>query len=109
MESQKIIGSKMSIITTAQIRYEGIITELDPVNKSMRLIRVKGFGSEGRRGGVNEVQAPDNEIEEVTFKVDHLKDFKILEKPNPILIDPAIISASDKASAAEGGVEHAYA
>ncbi len=28
------------------------------------------------------------------FKIEHIKDFKILEKPNPILIDDAIISTS---------------
>lgn len=54
------------------------------------------MGSEGRRGGTNEIQGTDNVIEEVIFKVDHIKDFKIIEKPNPTLIDPAIISISSQ-------------
>lgn len=68
---------------------------MDPVNKAMTLINVKSFGTEGRRGGVNEIAAADTEIMEARFKVDHIKDFKIIEKPNPVLLDPAIISSSN--------------
>lgn len=59
----------------------------------MTLINVKSYGSEGRRGGVNEIPPADAEISEARFKVDHIKDFKIIEKPNPTLLDPAIISS----------------
>lgn len=62
----------------------------------MTLINVKSFGSEGRRGGTNEIPPTDNEIAEARFKVDHIKDFKIVEKPNPTLLDPAIISTSNE-------------
>lgn len=61
----------------------------------MRLINVKSFGSEGRRNGTNEIPAQENEIPEALFKVDHIKDFKIIEKPNTVLLDPAIISTSN--------------
>jgi hypothetical protein len=54
------------------------------------------MGTEGRRGGQNEILGNDNEIEEVTFKVDLIKDFKIIEKPNAQLVDPAIISMGKK-------------
>lgn len=60
----------------------------------MTLVNVKSFGTEGRRGGQHEVKGTDNEIQEVVFKVDHIKDFKILERANTTLIDPAIISSS---------------
>jgi hypothetical protein len=78
-----------------QARYEGILSEVDTVAKTMRLKNVKNCGTEGRRGGgSNEIQASEQEIQEVLFKIEHIKDFKILEKPNPILIDDAIISTS---------------
>ena len=77
-----------------QIRYEGILSAVDPVNKSMTLVGVRSFGSEGRRNGVNEVPITENDIKEVQFKIEHIKDFRIVEKPNTILIDPAIISSS---------------
>ena len=60
----------------------------------MTVIGVRSFGTENRRGGINEIQATEQEIAEVLFKVDHIKDFKILEKPNTTLLDPAIISTS---------------
>ena len=94
LQSTQLLGSKLSIITTVQIRYEGILSAVDPVNKSMTLVQVKQFGSEGRRNGVNEIPASDTDINEVTFKIEHIKDFRIVEKPNTILVDPAIISSS---------------
>ena len=97
LQSSSILGSKLQIITTAQVRYEGILTQVDPINKAMTLIMVKSYGSEGRRGGVNEILPTDNDIAEVLFKVDHIKDFKIIEKPNTTLLDPAIIQASNQA------------
>ena len=68
---------------------------MDPVNKAMTLIKVKSMGTEGRRNGVNEILGNDNEINEVIFKVDLIKDFKIIEKPNTNLVDPAIISINE--------------
>lgn len=68
---------------------------MDPVNKAMTLVQVRSLGSEGRRNGQNEVPPSENEIAEVTFKIEHIKDFKIMEKPNTMLIDPAIISTSN--------------
>ena len=62
----------------------------------MTLINVRSFGSEGRRGGATEIPESESEIPEARFKVDHIKDFKIIEKPNPALLDPAIISTSNK-------------
>jgi protein LSM14 len=78
------------------VRYEGVLSEVDPVNKAMTLINVKSFGTEGRRNGVNEIAPADAEIQEARFKVDHIKDFRIIEKPNPVLLDPAIISSSNE-------------
>jgi protein LSM14 len=52
------------------VRYEGVLKEVDPVKKSMTLINVTSFGTEGRRNGVNEIPVLENEIEGVQFKVD---------------------------------------
>ena len=56
------MGSKISLITNALVRYEGILSEVDPIKKSMTLINVKSFGTEGRRNGVNEIPIIDSEI-----------------------------------------------
>jgi protein LSM14 len=83
------------------VRYEGILEAVDLVSKSMTLANVHSCGTEGRRNGENEIQAtPENVIDEVIFRVDHIKDFKIIEKPPaPVVsmvtpqVDPAIISS----------------
>lgn len=94
MQSSNILGSKISLITNALVRYEGVLSEVDPTKKSMTLINVKSFGTEGRRQNVNEIPAVDSEIPEVQFKVDQIKDFKIVSKPDITLLDPAIINVS---------------
>lgn len=94
MQSQNILGSKLSIVTTAFVRYEGILREVDPINKAMTLINIRCFGTEGRRGGDNEIAPSTTDIGEARFKVDHIKDFKIIGKPEPMLLDPAIISST---------------
>ena len=77
------------------MRYEGILTSVDPINKAMTLIKVHSLGTEGRRNGINEILGNDSEINEVTFKVDLIKDFRIIEKPNTNQVDPAIISINN--------------
>ena len=62
----------------------------------MTLMNVASFGSEGRRQGNNEIVPSESEISEVVFKIEHIKDFKIMEKPNTMLVDPAIISVTEK-------------
>lgn len=101
LNSQSLLGSRLSIISTVQARYEGILSEVDPVAKTMRLKNVKNCGTEGRRAGVNEIQASEMEIQEVLFKIEHIKDFKILERPNTILLDPAIVSTSNTSTEAQ--------
>ena len=67
----------------------------------MSLKDVKSFGTEGRRDGTNEIPAHENVIESVIFKVGHIKDFKIIKRPENKEKeakglqeqDPAIVSA----------------
>jgi protein LSM14 len=96
LQSGSILGSKISLITNALVRYEGILSEVDPIKKSMTLISVRSFGTEGRRNGVNEINMIDSEIPQVQFKVDQIKDFKIISKPDLTLLDPAILSTSSE-------------
>ena len=47
----------------------------------MNLQNVRSFGTEGRRDGKNEIAAHENTIPSVVFKVDHVKDFQIIKRP----------------------------
>ena len=45
----------ISLITNAQVRYEGILIEINRAERSMNLQNVRSFGTEGRRDGKNEI------------------------------------------------------
>jgi protein LSM14 len=102
-QEDKLVGSLIELITNAQVRYEGTLVEVDKAERSMKLKSVRSFGTEGRRGGVNEVDAQEQEFPVVIFKVDHIKDFKIVKRredlpkqPQKVQEqDPAIISAQE--------------
>jgi protein LSM14 len=93
---QDKIGSLMSVITKAESRYEGTLVEIDRANKIMCLSSVRSFGTEGRRNGVKEIPANDTVTGQVKFRVDLIKDIKIVkevqvpEEADPNL-DPAIV------------------
>ena len=100
-QEDKLVGSMLQLITNAHVRYEGTLVEVDKAERSMKLKDVKSYGTEGRRGGVNEVDPAEQEYPVVIFKVDHIFDFKIIKKPDEVVKpktfveqDPAIISAS---------------
>lgn len=65
MQSKNLLGAKISIMTAVGARYEGILREVDAAKKSMVLINVKSFGTEGRRNGVNEIEVKEEEIPEI--------------------------------------------
>jgi len=75
VQPDKLVGSCISLITNALVRYEGTLVTLDKVERSMNLKDVKSFGTEGRREGKNEIPPHENVIPSVVFKVGHIKDF----------------------------------
>ena len=91
----------MWLITKAEVRYEGVLFEVDRVNKTMSLKQVKNMGTEGRRNGTNELPGDDKILGNVKFRVDLIKTFKIVEKPKEEEtpeqeepeMDPAIVEA----------------
>lgn len=99
----KIIGSYLSLITKAESRYEGTLVEVDKKKKTMSLKNVKNMGTEGRRNGVNELPPGDSILGTVKFRVDLVKTFEIIDKPQDDqeqapeeAMDPAIVSSEDR-------------
>ena len=80
-QTDSLTGSLISLITNAQVRYEGTLIEINRTERSMNLQNVRSFGTEGRRDGKNEIQPHENTIPSVVFKVDHVKDFQIIKRP----------------------------
>ena len=79
--TDNLTGSLISLITNALVRYEGTLVEINRAERSMNLQDVRSFGTEGRREGKNEIQAHENTIKSVVFKVDQVKDFQIIKRP----------------------------
>ncbi|CAJ1348313.1 unnamed protein product [Effrenium voratum] len=90
------IGSKISLISNSNIRYEGILYTINTQESTIALQSVRSFGTEGRK--VPEIP-PSSEIYDfIIFRGQDIKDLTVLEGSgaaqgaSPHLNDPAIMS-----------------
>ncbi|XP_020489446.2 protein LSM14 homolog B [Labrus bergylta] len=90
------IGSKISLISKAQIRYEGILSSVDTDRSTVALAKVKSFGTEDRH--TDRPVPPKDEIYEyIIFRGSDIKDITVSEPPKPhhgLPRDPAIVQSS---------------
>ncbi|KAK9369615.1 Scd6-like Sm domain-containing protein [Lipomyces kononenkoae] len=92
------IGSRISLFSNSDIRYVGVLHEIDADASTLTLKNVRSFGTEGRKRNVaEEIPATDNVYEFIVFRGSEVKDLVIEEEeeapqpPKPIPNDPAII------------------
>uniref|UniRef100_A0AC34PZK1 Uncharacterized protein n=1 Tax=Panagrolaimus sp. JU765 TaxID=591449 RepID=A0AC34PZK1_9BILA len=95
------IGSKISLISKLDIRYEGILYTVDSKESTIALSKVRSFGTEDR--AVNHVVPPQDDVYDyIIFKANDIKDLIVCEMPKPppssLPYDPAILSVSEKKS-----------
>uniref|UniRef100_A0A8C5EH34 LSM family member 14B n=1 Tax=Gouania willdenowi TaxID=441366 RepID=A0A8C5EH34_GOUWI len=90
------IGSKISLISKAQIRYEGILSSVDTDRSTVALAKVKSYGTEDRHAD-RPVPPKDEIYEYIIFRGSDIKDITVSEPPKPhhgLPRDPAIVQSS---------------
>jgi len=89
------LGSKISLISNSECRYEGILYTIDAANSTVALQNVRSFGTEGRRPG-EEIAAADQTFDFIIFRGSDIKDLAVVEQAQQAAVpqDPAIVSTA---------------
>ena len=97
------VGSRISLISKSEIRYEGYLNFINAKENTVGLKNVRMHGTEGRKGGNNEIPANNGLYEYIVFRGADIKDLTVYEDQLP---DPAIISAQPAAGGNRGGKDN---
>lgn len=100
-------GVTISLISRSDIRYIGVLDDINQETSSIALINVKSCGTEGRKNNpYEEIPANDNVFPYICFRASDVKDLVVeqeMQPPQPpppvTLQDPAIIDYSTHRSA----------
>jgi len=88
------LGSKISLVSKAKIRYEGILYTIDANESTVALSKVRSFGTEDRPTD-RPVAARDEIFEYIIFRGADIEDLQVREPPQSSLTqDPAIVESS---------------
>ncbi|XP_013095859.2 protein LSM14 homolog A-like isoform X1 [Biomphalaria glabrata] len=92
------LGSKISLISKAEIRYEGTLYTIDPIEATVALAKVRSFGTEDRPTD-RPLPARNEIFEFIIFRGHDIKDLHVCEPPKPqptegVPLDPAIVKSS---------------
>lgn len=82
------LGALISIISHTGVRYQGILADINAEQATIRVEKVKSWGTEGRivqqgRPQNEELPASDTVYDQIVFRAADVKDLKI-DDPKPV-------------------------
>lgn len=102
------LGSRISLISKAKIRYEGILYAIDTDAMTVALTKVRSFGTENRCPD-RPIGPRDETFEYIIFRGTDICDLNVCDLPNDRFPqDPAILSATTQPPAPIGQQPNAY-
>lgn len=88
------IGSKISLVTNSELRYEGTLININTVNSTVTLRDVRMSGTEGRKAPHGYVMPSSEVFDYIIFNGKDIKDLTVSEPAFSVKEDPAVVAVN---------------